>query len=752
MENFYIIIVVILFALAISDLIVGVSNDAVNFLNSAIGSKAAPRYVIMIIASVGIVVGTTFSSGMMEVARKGIFHPDQFYFSEIMIIFLAVMLTDVVLLDVFNTLGLPTSTTVSIVFELLGSAVAVSLIKIKHLGQTAGDLVMYINSGKALAIISGILLSVVVAFTVGSLVMYLTRLVFSFNYKKTFKYFGAIWGGIAITAITYFILIKGAKGSSFLTEDTTNWIKENSSLIILYSFIGWTILLQLLYWVIRLDILKMIVLVGTFALAMAFAGNDLVNFIGVPLAGLKSFQAFIADPGTDPDGFLMIALTGKAKANTYLLLIAGMVMVITLWLSKKARKVTETELNLSRQGAGSERFGSSFLSRTIVRTAMDISRTVEKLTPGSLKKGLSKRFDQTEYHNKLRNQKDAPSFDMVRASVNLTVASILISLATSMKLPLSTTYVTFMVAMGTSLADKAWGRESAVYRITGVVTVIGGWFMTAFTAFTVAFLIALIISWGGVIAIAAFVLFALYIVVYSHTSFHKKEAEKQKIRRLVDEDLHTENIMTKCSLEVRNMLKSVVSVFNETVIGLTHEDRKLLKKVCKEVDVLNADAKYLKANVHNTLLKLQEEEGETGHYYVQVIDYLREMAHALSFISHPSYDHVDNNHKPLLQVQIDELNELKDGGTDLFEAIIYTIDKKQFENIPNLIEKQQSILDNLKSGRKNQIKRIKNDEAGTRNSILYLGILNEIKNFLLQSINLVKAQRDFVEYQINNKE
>ncbi|MCK5169643.1 MAG: inorganic phosphate transporter, partial [Bacteroidales bacterium] len=296
MENFYIILVVILFALAISDLIVGVSNDAVNFLNSAIGSKVAPRYIIMIIASLGILIGTTFSSGMMEVARKGIFHPDQFYFSEIMIIFLAVMLTDVVLLDVFNTLGLPTSTTVSIVFELLGSAVAVSLIKIKHLGQTVGDLNNYINSGKALAIISGILLSVVVAFTVGSIVMYITRLVFSFNYKKTFKYFGAIWGGIAITAITYFILIKGAKGSSFLTADTTNWIKENSSLIIFYSFIGWTILLQLLYWIVRLDILKMIVLVGTFALAMAFAGNDLVNFIGVPLAGLKSFQAFIADP------------------------------------------------------------------------------------------------------------------------------------------------------------------------------------------------------------------------------------------------------------------------------------------------------------------------------------------------------------------------------------------------------------------------------------------------------------------------
>jgi phosphate/sulfate permease len=751
MENFYIILVVILFALAISDLIVGVSNDAVNFLNSAIGSKVAPRYVIMIIASVGILVGTTFSSGMMEVARKGIFHPDQFYFSEIMVIFLAVMLTDVVLLDVFNTLGLPTSTTVSIVFELLGSAVAVALIKINHLGQTASDLAIYINSGKALAIIAGILLSVVVAFTVGSIVMYLTRLVFSFNYKNTFKYFGAIWGGIAITAITYFILIKGAKGSSFLNETTTDWIKGNSSLIILYSFIGWTILLQLLYLIVKLDILKMIVLVGTFALAMAFAGNDLVNFIGVPLAGLKSFQAFIADPGADPDGFIMVALTGKAKANTYLLLVAGLVMVVTLWLSKKARKVTETELNLSRQGAGNERFGSSMLSRTIVRTAMDISKAVEKVTPKYLRKGLGKRFDDSQYQKSIKDQKDAPSFDMVRASVNLTVASILISLATSMKLPLSTTYVTFMVAMGTSLADKAWGRESAVYRITGVITVIGGWFMTAFTAFTAAFLIALIISWGGAIAIAAFAMIALYTVIRTHTSFNKKEALKLKIKRMDDRDLHTDNIMSKCSLEVRNMLKSVVHVFTETVTGLTNEDRKLLKSVCKEVDNLNTEAKHLKNNVHNTILKLQEEEGETGHYYVQVIDYLREMAHALSFISNPAFDHVDNNHKPLLKIQADELDELQKVTSELFNSIIQTIEKNEFNNIPNLIEKQQDILDILKSMRKNQIKRIKQDEAGTRNSILYLGILNEIKNFLLQSINLIKSQRDFIEYQMNNK-
>lgn len=750
MENFYLIIVVILFALAISDLIVGVSNDAVNFLNSAIGSKVAPRYVIMIIASVGIVVGTTFSSGMMEVARKGIFHPDQFYFSEIMIIFLAVMLTDILLLDVFNTLALPTSTTVSIVFELLGSAVAVSLVKINRLGVSLAEMSNYINSAKALAIISGILLSVVVAFTVGSIIMYFTRLMFSFNYKRTFKYFGAIWGGIAITAITYFILIKGAKGTSFLTDATAEWIKNNSALIIIYSFIGWTIILQILYWIVKLDILKMVVLVGTFALAMAFAGNDLVNFIGVPLAGLKSFQAFIADPASDPDGLLMVALTGKAKANTFLLLIAGMVMVITLWLSKKARRVTETEVNLGRQGSGSERFGSSMLSRTLVKAALDTSNAFEKILPGKSKKFLEKRFDTREYQNVIKNEKDPPSFDMVRASVNLTVASVLIAFATSLKLPLSTTYVTFMVAMGTSLADKAWGRESAVYRITGVITVIGGWFITAFTAFTAAFIIAVLISYGGGIAIGIFLALALFILIRTHLFFKKKESEKEKIKTLADEELHAENIRTKCTLQVRNMLKAVIKVLNEAIIGLTKEDRKLLKKLCKEVDQLNEEARYLKQSVHFTLEKLYEEEAETGHYYVQVIDYLREMAHALTFISNPSYEHIDNHHKGLIKAQVDELNELRDGSTELFDLIINTIENNSFESIPDLIEKQQGILSKIKASRKKQVKRIKHQESGTRISILYLGILNEMKNFLLQSINLVKAQRDFVEFQLNN--
>ncbi|MEE4256001.1 MAG: inorganic phosphate transporter, partial [Bacteroidales bacterium] len=482
METFYLVLVIVLFALAISDLIVGVSNDAVNFLNSAIGAKAAPFKIIMIVAALGVLVGATFSSGLMEVARKGIFHPGQFYFSEIMIIFLAVMITDVILLDTFNTFGLPTSTTVSIVFELLGGAVAISLIKIYGSMDTLSDMGKYINSSNALMIIFGILLSVAVAFTVGAVVQYLARLMFTFNYKKNLKYFGSLWGGIALTAITYFMIIKGAKGASFMNDDVKNFIEVNQWTIVAFSFVFWTILFQVLSMISkRINVLKIIVLVGTFALAMAFAGNDLVNFIGVPLAGYESFLAFLKSPGTDPNAMFMTALSGKIKTDTWMLLVAGLIMVATLYKSKKARSVVTTSLDLSRQNEGSERFNSTLFSRVLVRHTMNVAKGINYMIPAGVRNAINNRFDieKVKESNIEQQKKDAVSFDMIRASVNLVVASILIAFGTSMKLPLSTTYVTFMVVMGTSLADGAWGRESAVYRVTGVISVIGGWFLTA---------------------------------------------------------------------------------------------------------------------------------------------------------------------------------------------------------------------------------------------------------------------------------
>jgi len=744
MDTIYLILVIVLVILAVSDLIVGVSNDAVNFLNSAIGSKVAPLRTIMIIAALGIVVGATFSSGMMEVARKGIFHPQHFYFSEIMIIFLAVMITDVILLDTFNSYGMPTSTTVSIVFELLGAAVAISIVK-RYTDVNALEINEYINSAKALAIISGILLSVVISFTVGAIVQYIARLLFSFNYKKNLKYFGAIWGGIAITAITYFILIKGAKGASFMSDETKDFIKHNSVAIIGISFVGWTVLLQILTMLTRLNVLKFIVFIGTFALAMAFAGNDLVNFIGVPLAGFESFKSFIANPGAEPDAFLMADLVGKVKTPTFFLLIAGLIMVVTLWTSKKAKSVTKTEINLARQDAGYERFGSSGLARSMVRGTNNFARSLKSFLPTSFQNGLENRFDQTEY---LKQQtilgKEAPHFDLIRASVNLVVASILISFATSLKLPLSTTYVTFMVAMGTSLSDKAWGRESAVYRITGVFSVIGGWFFTAFSAFTVAFLIAIAIKFGGFIAIIILIVLAIFFVYRSHTIHKKRYAVSQEDEAMDDEVVSGSNIAKKSSLYVVQIMSKVSEILGNSIDGLANEDLKKLKKSYKDVGKINSKTKSLKDNVSETISHLEENSIETGHYYVQVLDYLREIAHSTTFISKPSFDHVDNNHKPLIAIQVEEIFDMTRMIKDLIGDINESLKSGDYSTIADIIYNQQKLLKFIDTLQKKQVKRIKANEVGTRNSILFLGILSESKNLVLQSLNVLKAHRDFI--------
>ena len=743
METIFIILVVVLFVLAISDLIVGVSNDAVNFLNSAIGSKAAPFWAIMIIASLGVLFGATFSSGMMEVARKGIFHPQNFFFAEVMFIFLAVMITDVILLDLFNTFGMPTSTTVSIVFELLGAAVAISVIKI-YTDPNALEIQEYINSAKALAIISGILLSVVVAFITGALVQYIARLAFTFNFKKNVKYYGAIWGGIAITAITYFILIKGAKGASFMTDDLKAQILENTNQIIFFSFLFWAAILQLLHWLTKINILKMIVLVGTFALAMAFAGNDLVNFIGVPLAGYESFKIFMESASSDPNGFSMVALSGKVKTPTLYLIIAGLIMVITLWLSKKARSVVKTSLDLSSQDEVDERFGSSMLARTLVRGSVKLSNSVTNFLPKTMLQGIDKRFDASYYEHDDKEEEEVLAFDLVRASVNLVVASILISFATSLKLPLSTTYVTFMVAMGTSLADRAWGRESAVYRVTGVIAVIGGWFFTALVAFTAAFLIALLISWGEIYSISALIALAVFVIFRTH-ALHKKKSETQKKdAHLMDDITKRETVIAKCSTTIIDNLHDFSEVYTNIIEGLTTENRHELHLADRKVVELNTTAKKLKDKIFKTLQKLEDDSVETGPYYVQVLDYLREMAHNLSFISRPAFDHVNNNHKIICDYQIDNLTEIQNQLTQLFNKIIQIIQTSDYDNINDAMDIQQKLLHNIKVLQKDQIKRIKSEGTGTKRSMLYFNLMYETKNLTLHGINLLKAQRDFI--------
>ncbi len=752
MENFYIIVVVILFALAISDLIVGVSNDAVNFLNSAIGSKAAPKWVIFFVASIGVLVGATFSSGMMEVARKGIFHPDMFFFSEIMIIFLAVMITDVILLDLFNTFALPTSTTVSIVFELLGAAVVVSLIKIQHLGGTVLDLSQYINSSKALAIITGILLSVFIAFIVGAVVQYLSRLMFSFRYEKNLKYFAGFFGGLAIASITYFMIIKGAKGASFMTPEIVAYLKNNMIEILVVSLLGWTAVLQLLYWLFKIDIPKIIVLIGTFALAMAFAGNDLVNFIGVPLAGFESFKAWAADGVASPESFEMGMLAGKVATPTYMLLIAGLVMIVTLITSRKARSVVKTTVNLSRQNEGDERFGASLFSRIVVRGAINTNKGLVKILPQPVKGFLNGRFipdNDTQY----KNDDDKPAFDKIRASVNLIVASILISLGTSLKLPLSTTYVTFMVAMGTSLADRAWDRESAVYRISGVFTIIGGWFLTALVAFTVAGIFALLITVGGKVMIFVFTGFALFMIVRTYLSFKKRSAKNNADEAdLVDETDGAEKVMEKSTKQVVTAILTSNQIYSVCIDSFIKEDRAHLREGLDLKNNLNKKAKKLKNKVLSIISKLQQDDVDSGHFYVQAVDYQRELAHAINFLVEPLYEHLENQHKPFIESQAKELSTLIGLVDEYFNFSVHIVKDEKFEQIDDLIVRMDEIVALLVKFEKAQIKRIKNSEANTRNSVLYFNIISETKNLLLNSINLIKAHRDFIQVTKENQD
>ncbi len=744
MGTYYLFIVGILFILAISDLMVGVANDAVNFLNSAIGSKVARRHWILLVASAGVLIGSLFSNGMMEVARKGVFRPENFYFSEIMTMFLAVMLTDVIILDFFNTFGLPTSTTVSLVFELLGSAVAVSIYKIMNTdGETIANLGNYINSGKALAIISGILSSVVVAFLVGMVVQYIARLIFSFNYQKNLKFVGGIWGGIAMTAITYFIVMKGVKDTPIIPKTTIDYIDAHTTSILLYSFLIWTILFQFIITVFKFNILRFIVLMGTFALALSFAGNDLVNFIGVSMAGLKAYQVHAANPGVSPDALPMTAFAGEVSTNMLYLFIAGLIMVLTLWVSRKARTVTETEVGLGRQDSGVERFGSTQFSRIIVRISRQFAENLDKITPRFIRKFVAKQFD-TSKAPKYNSPKGTPAFDLVRASVNLVMASILISSATALKLPLSTTYVTFMVAMGTSLSDKAWGRESAVYRITGVITVIAGWFFTALITFTIAFGIATALYFGKAPTLIFILAIAIGLLVKSHI-IHRKKTKKEQEEEVIDEI----SIVNRCTNDLGKYLKQSIKVYNRTIDGLTTENRKLLKEVNEEVEELNMEAKKMKYNVYNVLKQLEADSIETGHYYVQVIDYLRELAHSLEFVSQPSLQHIENQHKGLTREQSTELKDLSNKLSELFDDILFMIKQNDYTQVPDAIKKQLDILEELNKIRRKQVKRIKQGETGTRNSVLYLGLLNEIKNMLLHTINILKAQRDFI---LNNIE
>lgn len=748
--SIYTFFIAVLFILAISDLMVGVANDAINFLNSAIGSKVAKRTVIMVIASLGILAGALLSNGMMEVARKGLFHPQYFLFTEVIIIFMAVMFTDVLLLDFFNTFGLPTSTTVSLVFGLLGAAVGMAFFKvgdgavividgIEKVAQI-GD---FINSTQALTIISSILLSVVFSFVFGVVIQWISRLLFSFNTERTIKYYGALWGGLAISAITYFILIKGLKDASFMTADTYKIIKENTLLIISGSFIFWTLILQIFSWVFKTNPLKIVVLAGTFALAMAFAGNDLVNFIGVPLAGFEAFKAYSANGGTD---LLMGQLLGEIKTPMYFLFGAGVVMVITLWFSKKARTVADTELKLSRQDEGSERFGSSAFSRYLVRRVVNTSTFFSSVIPQPIISSIGKRFDRTEMDNKLKKESDPPMFDLVRAAVNMMVASILIAIGTSFKLPLSTTYVTFMVAMSTSLVDGAWGRDSAVYRITGVFTVIGGWFVTGLAAFTVAFLLSTFLGYTttvGVVILVGFGVFAFYRTNIMHKKIQNESSETEKE---VEELISAESMFEKCNNGIVKTLNEVNSLYSNTIKFLLAEDHKELKKQLQRSAELEKKLDKKRNNTYLTLSTLPSPDSvEATHYYILTLDYMKEIAHCISYLIDPVYRHVDNNHKPLTEAQAKELNLLVAGVDHYVNLVLNVLGNNSVEKLEEIYREQALIIELNKEARKNLIKSIKKNEIGTKNSMLVMTILGETRNLLIYTSNMMKIQNDFTQ-------
>jgi phosphate/sulfate permease len=721
---------------------VGVSNDAVNFLNSAIGSKAISFKTTMIVASVGVLIGTLFSSGMMEIARSGIFVPSMFSFNDVMIIFLAVMITDILLLDIFNSLGLPTSTTVSIIFELLGAAVCLALYKIYTTDDSIDTLVMYINTKKASTIVYSILLSVLLSFSIGSLVQYISRLIFTFHYEKKLKYFEAIFGGIAITAITFFILIKGLKGVSFISKAQFDWIDEHQFIILGLNFLVFLVLSQVLISYFKVNILRVIILVGTFALALAFAGNDLVNFIGVPIAAFNSYEIFQGS-GVSGDSFMMGALANDdIVAPFYFLLLAGVIMVITLWTSKKAKSVIETGVNLSRQGDGIEKFAPNTASRFIVRLGLYIGEGINFFLPKKLQIKIDSRFENTVKPTKKTD--DEPAFDMVRASVNLMVASILIAIGTSLKLPLSTTYVTFMVAMGTSFADRAWDRESAVYRIAGVFKVIGGWFFTAIIAFILAFITAYILKIGEVFAFVGLLLL-LGIMLYRSSRKHKEKVQSEaEIKSLRKEDIGTvKEMITESSAQISKVFRKTSALYGNLIDNLSLQDLAKLKENKKDQKKLEKEIDELKSNVFYFIKNLDDNSVEASKFYILILGYLQDMVQSIDFITTNSYSHVNNNHKQLKFNQIRDLKTVDEQLQQLLRLLEDSFKTEDFYKIDLILNDKQVLLDTVSELISKQIIRIRTTETSPKNSKLYFALLLETNDLVKSIMNLLELFKEF---------
>lgn len=742
METIYLCIIIFLFVLAVFDLVVGVSNDAVNFLNSAVGAKAASFKTVLFIAGVGIFIGAALSNGMMDIARHGIYQPEHFYFAEIICILLAVMLTDVVLLDVFNSMGMPTSTTVSLVFELLGGTFALALIKVSNSDALGlGDL---INTDKALSVIMGIFLSVAIAFFFGMLVQWLARVIFTFNYKNKIKYSIALFGGIAATSIIYFMLIKGLKDSSFMTSENKQWIQDNTVMLIAVFFVFFTILMQILHWL-KVNVFKVVVLLGTFALALAFAGNDLVNFIGIPLAGYSSFIDYTANGAGNPDGFLMTSLLGPAKTPWYFLVGAGAIMVYALCTSKKAHAVIKTSVDLSRQDEGEETFGSTPIARTLVRFSMTLANGISRITPLSIKNWLDTRFRKDE-----AIIADGGAFDLVRASVNLVLAGLLIALGTSLKLPLSTTYVTFMVAMGTSLADRAWGRDSAVYRITGVLSVIGGWFITAGAAFTICFFVALVLHYGGNISIIALIGLAVFILIRSQVMYKKRKAKEQgnetlkQLMQTTDSEEALQLMRKHTREELAKVLQYAETNFELTVTSFIHENLRGLRRAMGSTKFEKQLIKQMKRAGTVAMCRLDNNTVlEKGLYYYQGNDFASELVYSISRICEPCLEHIDNNFNPLDAIQKGEFSDATEDITYLIQQCRQKLENNDYNNMEEEIRRANDLNGQLSLLKRKELQRIQSQSGSIRVSMVYLTMVQEAQNVVTYTINLMKVSRKF---------
>ena len=746
MENIYLLMLVALVALAVADLVVGVSNDAVNFLNSALGSKVLSFRTIMIVASIGIFIGCVFSSGMMEVARKGIFNPGEFYFNEIMIIFMAVMITDILLLEFFNSVGMPTSTTVSIVFELLGASVAMALIKIGMDNGSFGDVVNYINTSKATQIIGGILLSVFVAFSIGAIVQWISRLLLSYNFDSKPTWVGALFGGLALTALTYFILMKGIKGTSYAKESfdliggvtIKDFLENNVFQIVMYTSAFMSLLSYAFIQFFKFNIYKIIIGVGTFGLALAFAGNDLVNFIGVPIAAWQSYEAWVAS-GLEANEFGMGVLATKVPTPNFLLVCAGVVMVLTLWFSSNAKKVVKTSLDLSDQGNIDERFEPNFLSRGLVRLATNSANLFSKIIPDSLNNVIEDRFIVPEKYTKEIANEDRPNFDVIRASVNLMVAGVLISIATSYKLPLSTTYVTFMVAMGTSLADRAWGSDSAVYRVAGVLNVIAGWFGTAIIAFTAAGTIAYLINISQLM-IAVLIFFAILLLVRNYIKGKNKTNNGVIEESLVEaESSSLQGVIHESAKNISKVTSRSSKIYNNVIKGLSRHDLSELKKNKKQISKLSEEVDSLKDKLFYFIKNLDESSLGASNFYINLLGYLQDITQSIEYISKVSHKHINNNHSKLTLNQIRDLLAIQEVMSGLFETISSTFKNKSFKEIEDILKDKSKSIGLIEDKIETQISRTRSsEEKSPKNTALYFSILQESKDLMKEIMNLIE--------------